>query len=67
MREHSENSSKEFMSGSQDSLSKRQAVISSFMGIVFKEGITKVFLGCTLLLQILGYHKAQGLWSPNQI
>jgi len=40
MRKHSENSSKEFMGSSHDSLSKRQAVFSSFKEISLKEGIT---------------------------
>ena len=40
MRKHSKNSSKEFISSSHDSLSKSQAVFSSFKEISLKEGIT---------------------------
>lgn len=39
MRKHSKNSSKKLMSGSQDSLSERQAVLFSFKEIRLKEGI----------------------------
>ncbi len=40
MRKHSKNSSKQLMGSSHDSLSKRQAVFSSFKEISLKEGIT---------------------------
>ena len=39
MRKHSENSSNQFMSSGKDSLSKGQAVFSSFKEIILKEGI----------------------------